>query len=189
MEYAGFWRRLGALVVDTLVLLPLTGLALWGTGHSRLFYAYWLLPSLAFNLWFYVHLVRRYGGTPGKLALKMRIAMRDGAPVTVKAALLRNAPLFILSGLASVAAALACLQMDDTVYLSLDFLDRGKAMEKLMPAWYPAVFILLQLWIWAEFVTMLLNRQRRAVHDLIAGTVVIRQPAANAADAEQSVQA
>jgi uncharacterized RDD family membrane protein YckC len=31
----------------------------------------------------------------------------------------------------------------------------------------------MQIWIWGEFVTMLFNKKRRAVHDYMAGTVVI----------------
>jgi uncharacterized RDD family membrane protein YckC len=30
------------------------------------------------------------------------------------------------------------------------------------------------LWSWAEIITMLTNKKRRAVHDFIAGTVVVR---------------
>jgi uncharacterized RDD family membrane protein YckC len=32
----------------------------------------------------------------------------------------------------------------------------------------------LQIWIWGEFITMLFNKRRRAVHDYMAGTVVVR---------------
>jgi uncharacterized RDD family membrane protein YckC len=47
-------------------------------------------------------------------------------------------------------------------------------MVELAPAWHPTVTVLLQIWVWGEFVTMLFNKKRRAVHDFIAGTVVIR---------------
>ena len=30
-----------------------------------------------------------------------------------------------------------------------------------------------QIWIWSEFVVLLFNRRKRAIHDFIAGTVVI----------------
>ena len=35
--------------------------------------------------------------------------------------------------------------------------------------------MLLQIWIWSELIVMLTNRRRRALHDFIAGTVVIRR--------------
>jgi len=38
------------------------------------------------------------------------------------------------------------------------------------------VNILMQVWIWGEFLTMLFNKKRRAVHDFMAGTVVVRTP-------------
>ena len=33
----------------------------------------------------------------------------------------------------------------------------------------------MQLWTWSELIVMLTNRQRRALHDFIAGTVVIKK--------------
>jgi uncharacterized RDD family membrane protein YckC len=35
--------------------------------------------------------------------------------------------------------------------------------------------VVLQVWIWIELIVMLTNRRRRALHDFIAGTVVIRR--------------
>ncbi|MNR36189.1 hypothetical protein D3C85_1540850 [compost metagenome] len=48
------------------------------------------------------------------------------------------------------------------------------------PLWYPAVNVALQVWIWGEFITMLLNKRRRAVHDYMAGTVVVHKARAKA---------
>jgi uncharacterized RDD family membrane protein YckC len=38
-----------------------------------------------------------------------------------------------------------------------------------------------QAWLWSELVVLLLNAKRRALHDFIAGTVVIRVRPAPAA--------
>jgi uncharacterized RDD family membrane protein YckC len=42
------------------------------------------------------------------------------------------------------------------------------------PFWTQPVGVLIQVWIWSEFITMLFNKRRRAIHDYIAGTVVVR---------------
>lgn len=175
LRYAGFWQRFFAFVVDFLVLLPLTGLVIWLGEKSRLFMLYWFVPGIVIGVLFHVYLVKRYGGTPGKLVLKTRIAMTDGSAVTMKAAMLRYAGLLILSSLSSLALLQATLGMSDETYLSLDYITRSTKMVELAPGWYGAVSILLQVWIWSEFITMLFNKRRRALHDFIAGTVVLRK--------------
>lgn len=174
LRYAGFWQRFGAYWIDLLILLPVTGLAIFFGEKYRLFMLYWCLPSLALGLFFHVYLVGRFGGTPGKLLLKTRIAMEDGTPVTMKAAMIRHAVLFVLVALISVATPMALLQMTDESYFSYGYIARSATLLALMPSWYAPVSILLQIWIWGEFITMLFNKRRRAVHDFIAGTVVLR---------------
>jgi uncharacterized RDD family membrane protein YckC len=41
--------------------------------------------------------------------------------------------------------------------------------------WLPTLDILGQLWFWSEVVTMLFNKKKRALHDFIAGTMVIQE--------------
>lgn len=175
LHYAGFWQRFFAYWVDLIVLLPLTGMAYLLGEKSRLFMLYWFIPGLIVGLLFHVYLVKRYGGTPGKLLLKTRIAMTDGAPVTTKASLLRYAGLFILSTLSGIALIIGTQAMTDELYFSLGYMERSTRMVELAPTWYFTVTILMQIWIWSEFITMLFNKRRRALHDFIAGTVVLRK--------------
>lgn len=44
------------------------------------------------------------------------------------------------------------------------------------PGWYKIVNILMNVWIWSEFIVILTNKKRRAIHDFIAGTVVAHKP-------------
>jgi len=174
MQYAGFWRRFGAYLVDFVVFIPIIALVYFLGEKSRMFYLYWFLPGILIGLWFHVYLVYRYGGTPGKLFLKVRIAMTDGSPVTIKAAAMRHLVLFVLNVASSIGLLISTMSMTDDLYFSLGYLARGQKMVALAPPWYGIVSILIQVWIWGEFVTMLFNKKRRAVHDFIAGTVVIK---------------
>jgi len=177
MVYAGFWRRFGAFWIDFIVLLPLMGIAYVFGEQTRLFQLYWFIPGLAFGLWYHVYLVVRYGGTPGKLFLTIRVAMTDGSPVTTKAAILRYSVLFVLSVLSSLALLLAALRMTDAEYFSLAYMTRAERMVMIAPSWYQVVNVLTHVWIWSEFITMLSNKKRRAIHDFMAGTIVIQEPA------------
>ncbi|WP_233080718.1 RDD family protein [Rheinheimera soli] len=86
MQYAGFWRRFGAFWLDALFMVPVMALTVWGNEQARLFQLYWLLPGLAFGLWFNLYLVKKYGGTPGKLLLDIKITKIDGSDLGYKEA-------------------------------------------------------------------------------------------------------
>jgi uncharacterized RDD family membrane protein YckC len=174
LEYAGFWRRFGAYWIDVLVFLPVIALSFFLSGKSHLFYLYSLIPSALISAAFHVYLVHRYGGTPGKLALDTRIAMRDGSAITLKAAAIRYSVLCVLSFASSLGFALAALKIPDAQYVLLGFRERSLTLQGLAPNWQPIVTVLVNVWIWSEFVTMMLNKKRRAVHDYMAGTVVIK---------------
>lgn len=175
LHYAGFWQRFGAYWVDVIVLLPLIGLSLWLGEQSRLFSVYYFVPGLLIGLFFHVWLVKRYGGTPGKLLLKIKIACRDGSAVGYREAVIRYSVLFGLTTLVSIAMVMATLSMTDAEYFSLGFTERSVKLTSLTPDWYLPVNILLNVWIWSEFIVMLTNKQRRALHDFMAGTIVIRR--------------
>jgi len=174
MEYAGFWKRFGAFLIDFIVVTPLMVIGYYGSEYSRLFYLYWLLPGTVIGLWFSVYLVARYGGTPGKLLLKTKIVMADGSPITPKAAVIRHSVLFLLGLATSIAFCLGSLSMTDSQYFSMSFSERSQALPAVAPSWYAPAELLMQFWVWSEFVVMLFNKQRRAIHDYMAGTVVVK---------------
>ncbi|WP_194755485.1 RDD family protein [Aliidiomarina indica] len=79
-HYAGFWLRLGAAVIDTIILLIVIGTPLsfiYGVDYwldDRLVHGTWdVLLSYVFpfvaTIWFW----RRFLGTPGKMGLKLRV--------------------------------------------------------------------------------------------------------------------
>lgn len=170
--YAGFWRRLGAHFLDLIILFPLGYIVFLGENQSRLFSIYFFLPWLLFILWFHIYLVCRYGGTPGKLLLKIRIVKLDGARVGYKEAILRSFVLIFLSVVVSIAEIVVVLGMTDKLYFSMEWMVRIKYIRDNMPTWYSPVKIVLNIWVWSEFIVMLTNRKRRALHDYMAGTIV-----------------
>ena len=177
MTYAGFWRRFGAYLVDFIALIPLMAIAIYGTNHSRWFQTVWLIPGALIGLWFSVHLVVRYGGTPGKLAMGTRVVMDDGSPVTRGAAMVRYSVLFTLSMLTSAALAWAALQIPEEHYMPLSIVQKSMLLAAAAPPWYKGVNIAMNVWVWSEFITILFNKRKKALHDYIAGTVVIRKTA------------
>lgn len=84
-----------------------------------------------------------------------------------------------LLGLAgSIALIAATVAMSDADYDALPGI-AAKNFTSVMPRWQYYTTIAFQIWIWSEFVVMMTNRKRRAIHDLIAGTIVIVERRSN----------
>jgi len=179
MEYAGFWKRFGACWIDIVILFPVMLLSLWGCEQLRLFQLYWLVPGTLIGLGFHVYLVKTYGGTPGKLLLKIKIAKVDGSDVGYKEAVLRYVVLFVCSLASSIALVLVTLEMTDAQYFSMAWMERQAYMVDNASSWYNVANIIMNIWIWSEFIVMLTNKKRRALHDFIAGTVAVHKPSLN----------
>jgi uncharacterized RDD family membrane protein YckC len=179
MDYAGFWPRFAALWLDILFLSPVFGLVLWGEQHFRLFSIYYFLPALGLSLFYSVYLVRRFGGTPGKRVMKVRILKVDGSPVGYREAFLRYLPECLMSTLSAVTMIVAVLHLSDAEYFALSLEDRSTGLRGAQPAWSGPLELASNLWVWGEFIVLMTNSKRRALHDFIAGTVVVRDEAAS----------
>jgi uncharacterized RDD family membrane protein YckC len=136
-------------------------------------YVYYAIPSLVISVFYYVYLVKRYGGTPGKRIIGMRITMSDGSPVTTQAAILRYAPFFVLQTLALVSMVLATSVPIDG-YESMNYLEKMQSLQRGAPGWNGLVTALTYIWWIGTAITLAVNQRKRAAHDFIAGTVVLR---------------
>src|SRR3954463_7804000 len=175
MIYAGFWPRFAALLLDSLIVDPVFLLVWWGGEHWRLFNLYYFLPGLAFGLFYSVYLVRRFGGTPGKRLMKVLIRKVDGSPVGYREALLRYLPEFVLGATSGIASIVAVLHLTDAEYSATSsFMERSLLVTSAQPGWAGPVTVVSSVWIWGELIVLMTNRKRRALHDFIAGTVVVR---------------
>ncbi len=100
MDFASFWTRIGAALIDGFILLIvqlLIQVAYAGTGALGTFNGYILasqmiglkLLQLASQAAYYSYFVYQFGATPGKLALGCRIVTADGANLTLKRSIAR----------------------------------------------------------------------------------------------------
>ena len=173
--YGGFWRRLGAIFIDVALMVPVASLLYMIERQNRTMPLILILPNLAFAAWYSIFLVVRLGGTPGKLAMGLRITMLDGRPVTLRAAALRHSVDFAFVVISTVVVAVATTKLPEATFFTSNFIDRARALEPFYPRWYDVVDVAGSVWMWSELVVLLTNRKRRALHDFIAGTVVIRR--------------
>lgn len=164
-KYQTFWLRFCAGIIDSLVFLPLDWLddVVRATVQVPALLIIWsILRSTIF--WLYSILLHaRYGQTLGKMAVGVKVLdVNEQRTPTLRQAFLRDIGYIILSALGLgymiyLTATNQAFTGPDRLTLPLQFLG-GAAFG----------------WSLLELVTMLTNPKRRAVHDLIAGTVVVR---------------
>jgi uncharacterized RDD family membrane protein YckC len=169
-RYSTFAPRFWAAFVDGCVLWPVGFIAatILYLETPRLLAAVALFVEGFAWIVYTVLMHARYGQTLGKMGTKVRVVdVRTEGKITLRQAWLREAiPAVLALGL--VGCQLFTLAMSEVPPSAI-----GKGEDLLGDAslW---VLSLPLFWYLAELLTMLTNKKRRALHDFIAGTVVIR---------------
>jgi len=172
--YAGFWVRLGSLFLDFIIIIPVVVLVLYLNSLDKNIYFITVIPNLIFGAWYNIYLPKKYGGTPGKLISGIKIIRLDGESIDWKEAILRYIILFCLGLLACFMMINSILQADEETYKSLSWLQQSQYIMSLSPVFFSIYYWASNIWIYSEFIVLLTNKRKRAIHDYIAGTVIIR---------------
>ncbi len=184
LRYAGFWRRLAACLWDFFLFgLPYLVTSRYSLESSYAFFIAWSIGSPIVGSIGSLYLLARYGGTPGKLIQGIRVVQLDGSPITWKHALLRNS-VGVLSTVCTVAVFLSVMPSIDFELVRALAPKPAEALRaywrQIYPRWFYVLNNLEAVYILSEAVVMLTNERRRAIHDYIAGTVVVTKPQAMA---------
>jgi uncharacterized RDD family membrane protein YckC len=169
--YAGFWPRLSAAFIDSLILLPL-GLALFFAPPSRVAYAIIGVCSILVHSLYSMYFHARYGATLGKMANRIRVVTVEGEKISPWQAVYRHAIDFLLA-LISAAAFVVAVQALPESWLTANWQTRLLGLDTYRPKWGTWSQYACQMWVWSELIVLLLNERRRALHDFIAGTLVV----------------
>jgi uncharacterized RDD family membrane protein YckC len=169
-KYSTFGPRFWTGWVDGCVLWPISfvvsiliALELPSTIGAILFSTQYLA------CWFYTVIMHaKYGQTFGKMVCKIKVVDfgTEGAISIRQACLREGIPIAVSLGILGYQ-----IYAISTGGLSLDAIAKGQMPKDRA---YLVLAKLPILWGVAEAVTMLSNKKRRALHDYIAGTVVVR---------------
>ncbi|MDH3975247.1 MAG: RDD family protein [Deltaproteobacteria bacterium] len=174
MIYAGFWRRLLAVLIDvSFVVILYKIIVAFEQPSIPLEVSILTVTYLSFSI-FIVVLNAKYGISPGKLIARIRITKLDGSKISFKEAILRNSvdiffSIILLISLLTTLFSLTDLQS----YFTLSFDDRSVFLHSNTTLFSYILFYIQNLWYASELMVLLLNKKKRALHDFIAGTVVI----------------
>ncbi len=161
-KYLTFWPRFWAPDIDNVVLWIPTSLipyAIYRTFDLEGNAANLLFGLVCFiNFLYTIYFHGMYGATIGKMITKVEVvdAISEG-PITFKQAIMRDSPPIIIS-----------------IIILLYAFTTGNDISEDNFEHFSYMPMIALLWFLAEVITMLTNKKRRALHDYIAGTVVIR---------------
>lgn len=165
--FGGFWRRTGAAAMDFLFVAPLFLFLLYPfTGV--LSFSPLLDMTVSEELWwnalvavYAIVFIALRGATPGKTVCKLKVVTLEGRPVSILQSLLRYSPYVVFAAL--------------MLYTRITFGESITAEgEKIPSSAEGLVHIVFLVWCIASAIVLARHPQRRAPHDLLAGTAVIK---------------
>jgi len=170
--YVGFWRRAAVALLDLLILSPLVLSYVWIYQWSFRLRTPWplVVPSAAAYL-LTLYFVVRFGGTPGKLILGMRIVDRNGEYLRTGRALIRD----LINWLSLAVWVMMLVQVMTTAPASANpsnIKQLGEVYKAYGGLWHDVSLS----YGWIEIADVLIiscNRRKRAIHDFLAGSFVI----------------
>jgi len=175
MNYATFWQRFAAGMVDCFVLLPLMFLQVWLESVSKAAAIVLVIPMTAAYCAYTIYCHGRFGKTVGKHALGIRVVRTAGERIGWREAWLRSSVDVAFAALAVISSFVGLAAISDAEYYGVGWTQRAANMAAHQPAWLAWTFAASQIWVWSEVIVMLFNKRRRALHDFIAGTVVTKE--------------
>ncbi len=178
-RYQTFWPRFWAGCIDGLVFLPLSLVdkLIWKyyTGIPTLILLIWYTVSSLLFLIYSIVMHGKFGQTLGKMATHVRVLDISENQLTMSQAIKRDIIPLSLSIIGIVLDAPRILS-------GINIVD--PASVKLDASYYMLTFT-DAAWFFLEVITMLFSEKRRALHDFIAGSLVIRLPQQTAAPDHQ----
>lgn len=162
-RYQTIGSRILALIVDTLVFIPFFTANYWiyliesDVLHFGLVFVMTLI-GIAYN----VLMHWKYGQTVGKMVAKVKVLDALEGPITLRQAVIRDI-FYVVYGLASLF--LSMILVFFMGYTRTDESYQSSQLYWLIP---------MYLWLIVDSAVCVKNKKNMALHDLMAGTVVVR---------------
>jgi uncharacterized RDD family membrane protein YckC len=174
VEFAGFGPRFGASLIDLGVLLPWILVSLWLHGMSPTAAAVSAVLGVIVTSGYQIGMHAWRGQTVGKAAMDIQVRNADGTTIGFEEAFIRYLPYLanaVISAFGTVLAASAVTETD--FLLAGGWMERMRLVNEAEPFWTTFLTTLLGLFSLADVIVFFANRRRRALHDVMAGTVVV----------------
>jgi len=174
--YAGFLPRVLSSLVDKGIIWSIARLFLLVRNYSLT--GFWTVTIFGFLFYRFYHIgcVALWGQTPGKMVAKIKVVKVDGSRASWMNAFLRNSVETLLTTSILLLEVRAVTLITAAEFNGTEFGKRSALMNDLVPESALYISLAMQAFVLSEFVVLFLNKKKRAIHDFIAGTVVIHDP-------------
>ena len=172
IKYGGFWRRACALVIDTVIFLPLALVYVWLWYESRLLALVANLALTFLGLAYQVVLHGLCGQSVGKMIMGLKVEELGGGRLSWRATWIRFSPVIAFQIAIVIGTSYAIYSVPGDAFEAGSYLQKARLLESGRPEWSHWCTNLLLVWTFAEVIVLLRSQQKRAIHDFLAGTVV-----------------
>lgn len=174
-EYHTFRRRFFAGIIDGFVMMPIGAVLMFILRMDTL-PVFVLLPAFTLHRTMYyiysIPLHGLYGQTIGKRVMNVKVLAQDETPLGMRRAFMRDAAALLITIAGLVLVIPACMESGKWVFEASSTTGTGHSIL----IWTSS------LWFFTEVFTMLVSERRRALHDVIADSVVVRTEKLEAED-------
>ena len=165
VEYAGFWIRFGASIIDGFVLAPITILMIYNfTSIKSLGLAILIVLAMAI----YKPLMEfKYGATVGKRAVKIRVVNLNYGPIAFNQSITRYSP-WIVAHFLNIISLFAIFGHPNFIHVQ-SFIEYSTFSEEAAGSYELLGSILLMV----VGIIIVFDTQKRGGHDMFAKTYCI----------------
>ena len=158
---AGFWIRVVASLIDSLVFIPIILLSFINMGSIKSVFVFFLIaiPGLIYKPFMESY----YGATLGKMALGLKVIGKNGEKLNLQSAYIRFIP-FLISSIVAFIGIYILFSMPEFKTAS-GILEIGR-LEQKNPV--KPIKTIIDLLIFVDCVAVAFTYRKRAFHDMLA---------------------
>jgi uncharacterized RDD family membrane protein YckC len=173
--YGNFGYRFAALLLDGLILAPVTiGFFVYNSLNLYNIYLGILVTNLI-NISYHIYLPTRFGATPGKLILGLHILKMNGDKINYGDALRRYLPNLLLGFIAIINTLFAVSKADAKTYNTMSWMEQSQYLQSLNSGTFYIQMICANVLFFTSFFIFMLNERKRSISDLSGDTAVVKK--------------
>ena len=173
MKYRTIVPRFCACVVDACMFIPLSFLTKWVWAHYQdiplmVVILVYILSSSSYYI-YSIYFLGKYGQTPGKMLLKIKVFdLSETSHITYYQALKRDIVLLLAT---VIQLPFSINQIINGTYISIN---PQLQFDTNSLIWMGCMLFVAFTWFALDILTAVFSSKHRAIHDYIAGSVVVK---------------
>ncbi len=171
--YGNFGSRLAAVLLDGLILVPVTAITMVLNSMRMENYYYTFIVSQLLMLAYFLYLPVRYGASPGKRIMGLTILKSDGSPISYKESFLKYLPVLIMALFGFVIQCLCLARADADTFNSMRFTEQAQYLKSFNPIGFGLTLYVMYGYFLANLIIFLRSDRKQSIGDHLADTVSV----------------